>query len=78
MASGWGIKGSVGRCYPFWNAFTECVEKAEERKDCLIFRDDYMECLHHKKEGARMEAIAAEMQRQANPKPDSHGHGGGH
>mmetsp|Transcript_11869 Transcript_11869/g.15531 ORF Transcript_11869/g.15531 Transcript_11869/m.15531 type:complete len:80 (-) Transcript_11869:178-417(-) len=78
MASGWGVKGSVGRCYPFWTAFTECLEKAETRTACLDFRDDYLECLHHKKEGARMVAIEAEIIRQKNAPSDGHDSHGGH
>ena len=41
---------------------------------CKPMRNDYLECLHHKKELARVEAIATEAERQANPKA----HGGGH
>lgn len=25
MSSGFGVKGSVGRCYPFWSAFEKCL-----------------------------------------------------
>jgi len=31
---------------------------------CFKLREDYMECLHHKKEFARENAIAAERKRQ--------------
>jgi hypothetical protein len=37
-------------------------------------RNDYLECLHHKKELARVEAIATEAERQANPKAHDGGH----
>lgn len=94
QSSGFGVKGSVGRCYPIWSAFEKClvsvclpaVSGARERavlsflsvlingfpltcliffphpydhdyqataphfKECMDFRDDYVECLHHRKE----------------------------
>lgn len=28
----------------------QCMSKAEDPKDCKDFRDDYLECLHHRKE----------------------------
>lgn len=30
----------------------------------MDFREDYMECLHHRKEGRRQQAIADEVERQ--------------
>jgi hypothetical protein len=30
--------------------FSECMTTAEEPKACKDFRDDYLECLHHRKE----------------------------
>lgn len=50
MASGFGIHGGQGRCYPIWMDFSECMSKAEDPKACKDFRDDYLECLHHRKE----------------------------
>ena len=38
------------RCYPIWMDFSECMSKAEDPKACKDFRDDYLECLHHRKE----------------------------
>lgn len=37
-------------CYPIWMDFSECMSKAEDPKACRDFRDDYLECLHHRKE----------------------------
>ncbi|MQL94376.1 hypothetical protein Taro_027019 [Colocasia esculenta] len=51
MASGWGITGNKGRCYDFWNDFSECMSRCREPKDCALLREDYLECLHHSKEG---------------------------
>jgi len=46
---------------------------------CKPKRDDYLECLHHKKERLRGDAIAAEAARQAaGGAPGGHGSHGGH
>ncbi|KAF6143714.1 hypothetical protein GIB67_021724 [Kingdonia uniflora] len=50
MASGWGITGNKGRCYDFWVDFSECMSHCKLPQDCLLLREDYMECLHHNKE----------------------------
>ena len=43
---------------------------------CRLARDDYLECLHHKKEILRNQAIQAEAARQAAGGDSAHGHGG--
>ncbi|XP_074562907.1 NADH dehydrogenase [ubiquinone] iron-sulfur protein 5-B-like, partial [Curcuma longa] len=50
MASGWGITGNKGRCYDFWNDFSECMSRCRVPKECALLREDYFECLHHGKE----------------------------
>lgn len=50
MASGFGINGMRGRCYPLWMDFSECMTKCETPEDCRPLREDYLECLHHRKE----------------------------
>lgn len=30
--------------------FSECMSKTDDPKSCKDFRDDYLECLHHRKE----------------------------
>jgi hypothetical protein len=40
----------ASRCYPIWMDFSECMGKAEDPKQCRDYRDDYLECLHHRKE----------------------------
>lgn len=50
MASGWGISGNKGRCFDFWNDFSECMSRCREPKECAFLREDYFECLHHAKE----------------------------
>ena len=50
MASGYGLTGNVGRCYGAFMDFSECVSKADVPSDCFKLREDYFECLHHRKE----------------------------
>ncbi|CAN8062798.1 unnamed protein product [Agarophyton chilense] len=64
MASGVGVNGGTGRCYPFWLEFTKCMADADLPVDCKAFREDYVECLHHDKEVERRTAIAAELNRR--------------
>jgi len=30
--------------------FSECMSKVDDPKSCRDYRDDYLECLHHRKE----------------------------
>ena len=41
---------SFFRCFPLWNDFSDCMSKAENPKDCQDYRQDYLECLLHRKE----------------------------
>ncbi|TGZ83981.1 hypothetical protein EX30DRAFT_338558 [Ascodesmis nigricans] len=55
MASGYGLHGGVSRCFPFWQDFLSCyvihtADDKDERWRCIPQRDDYYECLYHKKE----------------------------
>ena len=79
MASGHGLTGGVGRCYNFFMDFSECMAKAGDPIECKLPREDYFECLHHKKEFARINAIRKEEARIASGAPADGGHGhGGH
>ncbi|KAL4440062.1 hypothetical protein ABPG75_003063 [Micractinium tetrahymenae] len=79
MASGFGIHGGPGRCYPIWMDFSECMSKAEDPKSCKDFRDDYLECLHHRKEFTKLNQFFREEKRQRDGgSNDAHGHGGNH
>ncbi|GAB5036068.1 Hypothetical protein NocV09_03300490 [Nannochloropsis oceanica] len=81
MSSGFGVKGSVGRCYPIWSAFEKCLATAPHFKECMDFRDDYVECLHHRKEYARVQAIEKQrvlMESGQGEEAGGHGGGGGH
>jgi len=60
MSSGYGLRGGIGRCYPFFADYKECL-KTETKRDgstCMPQREDYFECLHHKKEHGMMKMIA--------------------
>ncbi|KAK0392149.1 hypothetical protein NLU13_1647 [Sarocladium strictum] len=65
MSSGYGMHGGVGRCFPFWQEVMACYvvntsgEDKSGKKKCAPPLEDYYECLHHKKEHARIQAMAA-------------------
>ncbi|PSR80593.1 hypothetical protein BD289DRAFT_462451 [Coniella lustricola] len=65
MASGYGLKGGPGRCFPYWQEVLACYvvntnsEDASGKKLCVPVLEDYYECMHHKKEAARTLAIQA-------------------
>ncbi|KAI1164365.1 hypothetical protein F5B18DRAFT_650845 [Nemania serpens] len=65
MASGYGLHGGPGRCFPFWQEVLACyvVNTSSEddtgKKKCAPVLDDYYECLHHKKEAARVRQLQA-------------------
>ncbi|KAL7428599.1 hypothetical protein ACHAXH_001718 [Discostella pseudostelligera] len=75
MASGHGINGRVGRCYPFFAEFKECMKTEtilvnddgtkKWKNDCWMVREDYFECLHAKKEWAMVRRVNEEEARQA-------------
>ena len=51
MSSGVGAFTKNGRCFPFFKDMLHCFNKAEYPDlDCRNQVEDYMECLHHKKE----------------------------
>ncbi|KAL5599011.1 uncharacterized protein BROUX77_006044 [Berkeleyomyces rouxiae] len=63
MSSGYGLNGGVGRCFPFWQEVLACYvvnsssEDKESKKKCAPALEDYYECLHNKKEIARVMAM---------------------
>ncbi|ORY22121.1 hypothetical protein BCR39DRAFT_552149 [Naematelia encephala] len=59
MSSGFGYRGGPARCHIFWQEFLRCQALASEREDCVLTRDDYLECLHRTKEIARAKEIKA-------------------
>ncbi|KAI0016734.1 hypothetical protein F4780DRAFT_782970 [Xylariomycetidae sp. FL0641] len=65
MASGYGLQGGPSRCFPFWQELLACyvvntsAEDTSGKKKCGPMLEDYYECLHHKKERARITALQA-------------------
>eukprot|EP00049_Salpingoeca_infusionum_P017449 m.353006 g.353006 ORF g.353006 m.353006 type:complete len:86 (+) comp16663_c0_seq1:96-353(+) len=57
--------GGEGRCYRFWQDFVACTKKnGGEKAVCVPAKEDYLECLHHTKQNARLAKVEAEMKRQ--------------
>ncbi|KND88560.1 NADH dehydrogenase [ubiquinone] iron-sulfur protein 5-B, partial [Tolypocladium ophioglossoides CBS 100239] len=75
MASGYGMHGGVGRCFPFWQEVMACyvintsAEDDSGKKKCAPVLEDYYECLHHKKEHARALAMQAAYARAETATP---------
>ncbi|KXX75702.1 NADH dehydrogenase [ubiquinone] iron-sulfur protein 5-B [Madurella mycetomatis] len=65
MASGYGLNGGPSRCFPFWQELLSCYvvnstdDDASGRKKCVPAMEDYYECLHHRKEAARVKMLQA-------------------
>ncbi|KAK7203087.1 hypothetical protein BZA70DRAFT_81344 [Myxozyma melibiosi] len=75
MSSGFGMKGGVGRCY---NNFTDLIQCYKDTRagliagtECSLPRGDYMECIHHTKEKARLNEIREEVLNQKKKKGES-------
>lgn len=63
--SSFGLKGESSRCAPFWQFFSDCVhESPDPTSVCKEARDDYIECLHHAKHFARLNAMAQVYRRK--------------
>ncbi|KAJ2802449.1 hypothetical protein H4R20_003273 [Coemansia guatemalensis] len=76
MASGIGFKGT-NRCFPFWEDYQQCYFSSKDKthSDCSPAREDYLECLHHFKEIARVRAIqTVERQNYAKNKANGTDH----
>ncbi|KAF2455950.1 hypothetical protein BDY21DRAFT_395452 [Lineolata rhizophorae] len=69
MASGYGLSGGPGRCFPFWQEVLACyvtnttVDDDSGKRKCAPALEDYYECLHHKKEAARTRMLQAAYRR---------------
>ncbi|MBW0503478.1 hypothetical protein O181_043193 [Austropuccinia psidii MF-1] len=57
MSSGFSYSGRRPRCFQFWQEFQKCYASADFPEDCRAQVEDYNECLNHKKEIARAQAI---------------------
>ena len=45
-------------------AHAQCVSEADDRSACFKFREDYVECLHHKKEFTAENEVETERTRR--------------
>jgi NADH dehydrogenase (ubiquinone) Fe-S protein 5 len=68
MVHGYGKNGGRGRCFIFWQDLLTCVQHAnaaniDHMKECEPQREDYIECLHHKKLYDRISVIKREKER---------------
>ncbi|KAH8887359.1 hypothetical protein GQ53DRAFT_749839 [Thozetella sp. PMI_491] len=79
MASGYGLNGGPSRCFPFWQELLACyvvntsAQDDSGKKKCAPALEDYYECLHHKKEVARVNALQTAYRKAeaANPRDDA-------
>ncbi|KAK9328656.1 NADH:ubiquinone oxidoreductase 11.5kD subunit [Lipomyces starkeyi] len=65
MSSGFGLTGGKSRCYNLWVDLAQCESEfksgAIERSACQTKLADFVECLDHKRERARLEEIREEI-----------------
>ncbi|KAJ9620635.1 hypothetical protein H2203_007843 [Taxawa tesnikishii (nom. ined.)] len=79
MSSGYGLDGGPSRCFPYWQEMLACYvvntssDDLSGRKKCVPMLEDYYECLHHRKEAARVRALQAAYRKQqaATPREDA-------
>ncbi|KAF2721178.1 hypothetical protein K431DRAFT_312685 [Polychaeton citri CBS 116435] len=70
MSSGYGLNGGPSRCFPFWQEVLACYVVNTSSQDdtgkakCKPVLEDYYECLHHRKEGAKITALQAACRRK--------------
>ncbi|KZT60866.1 hypothetical protein CALCODRAFT_70097 [Calocera cornea HHB12733] len=57
MASGFSYSGGPSRCFPFWQEFAKCYAEADYPSQCLLKKEDYVECLHHTQEKTRAKIL---------------------
>ena len=56
MVSGHGARGGRGRCFVLWQDFMKCISDSGRISldVCQNQREDYIECLHHRKLVSKM------------------------
>ncbi|OQO03302.1 hypothetical protein B0A48_11558 [Cryoendolithus antarcticus] len=70
MSSGYGLTGGPSRCFPFWQEVLACyvvntsAENDSGKSKCAPVLEDYYECLHHRKEAAKVTALQAAYRRR--------------
>jgi hypothetical protein len=45
------------------NSKKQCIRDTDDPRKCKALRDDYLECLHHRKEIARLNAVYREQKK---------------
>jgi len=80
MASGYGLRGGVSRCYPFFAEYKECLkhEPSSQGIVCMPLREDYFECLHHRKEYTMVQRVVEQEKTNAKKKLGGEHEAGGH
>lgn len=73
MSSGFGIGGKQGRCFGLWQDFSKCLSESDEPRLCKDYRDDYLECLHHREEFKMMNEVFR-AEKEAGKRSSSDGH----
>mgnify|MGYP003728059493 CR=1 FL=1 len=58
-----------------WDGCGGCGCRTTTGTECRLIREDYIECLHHKKEFARAAQVEAARELKASGGGDDHGHG---
>lgn len=70
-----GINGTEGRCYKLFLNYSVCMDQSEKPvEECRLYKEDYLECLHHTKEFERRKKIIArwnELGRKLPETPES-------
>ncbi|KAK9323252.1 hypothetical protein V1517DRAFT_338084 [Lipomyces orientalis] len=73
MASGFGLTGGKSRCYDLWVDLAQCETEfksgAIERSACQTKLADFIECLDHKRERARLEEVREEILQKSTGEP---------
>ncbi|KAM0709825.1 hypothetical protein Q7P35_003866 [Cladosporium inversicolor] len=75
MSSGFGLTGGPSRCFPFWQDVLACyvvntsTDDDSGKKKCGPVLEDYYECLHHRKEAAKITALQAAYRRKEAETP---------
>ena len=70
--SGIGVNGGISRCFPLMQDLQRCLKTSDDIfKDCLVFKDEYMECLHHRVEFERYQEL--KKQEKINKELDKKG-----
>eukprot|EP00979_Chaetoceros_neogracilis_P005367 scaffold982_cov234-Chaetoceros_neogracile.AAC.7 len=78
MSSGYGIRGGIGRCYPFFADLKECLKSEDSNNGvaCAPMSEDYFECLHHKKEHDMVRTVIAQQKKNEELALSEGGDGG--